>query len=286
MNVHANEFRVTTMARVFLVSTSGYYQWKLNRTKAQKTCQLDVIVQADFKENKSRYGYRRVRESLFQKGFKRNAKTIHKSMRRQNLCARIRRRHVKTTDSNHGLPVYENILARNFTASRRNQKWVGDITYLWTCSGWIYLSVFIDLLSRKIVGWAMSEKIDADLACKSLEEALIREGYPKGVIVHTDRGSTYCSHKYRSLLAKYELKGSMSRKGNCWDNAVPESFFSSLKSELKESDRFENQEEAYRLIFEYIEIWYNQQRLHSTLGYLSPVEYEKRASLLNQLVRF
>jgi putative transposase len=286
MNRHSNEFRVTTMARVFVVSTSGYYQWKSNRSKVSKSSQLDVMVHTNFMENKSRYGYRRVQESLILKGFKRNAKTIRKSMCRQNLRARIRRRYVKTTDSNHCMPVYGNVLGRDFTASQKNQKWVGDITYLRTSSGWIYLSVFIDLLTRKVVGWAMSEKIDADLACRSLEEALIREGNPRGVIVHTDRGSTYCSHQYRNLLAQNELQGSMSRKGNCWDNAVAESFFSSLKSELKESDKFENPEEAYRLIFEYIEIWYNQQRLHSALGYLSPAEYEKRASLSNQLVRF
>ena len=180
-----------------------------------------------------------------------------------------------TTDSNHSLPVAPNLLARDFTASAPNQKWVGDITYLMTSEGWLYLAVIIDLYSRSVVGWSMGERMTSSLVCDALTMALFRRGFPKDVILHSDRGSQYCSHAYREMADKYQLKMSMSRKGNCWDNACAESFFHSLKVEAIQYEPIMTKKEMRQNIFEYIEVDYNRVRRHSAMGYLSPENYEK-----------
>lgn len=200
--------------------------------------------------------------------------TVAASLRRQNLRAKAARKYKATTSSRHGLPVAPNLLKQDFTADAPNQKWVGDITYLATGEGWLYLAVLIDLYSRKVIGWAMSERMTADLVGDALQMALWGRKMPKGVIVHSDRGSQYCSTLYQSLLTRYELQCSISAKGNCYDNACAESFFHSLKVEAIHGERFETRDVMRRQVFEYIELDYNRQRRHSAIGMISPEAFE------------
>lgn len=193
MKQHSSNFSVRAMARVLGVSPSGYYAWAGRVPGTGRTARLDVTVTGMFHACKKRYGYRRVLEALNQTGFPTSKNTVQRSMQRQGLRAVPAKRFVHTTDSRHKFPVCRNLLERDFTAKTPNQKWAGDITYLWTRSGWAYLAFFMDLFSRKIVGWALSRRIDGDLATKALQEAVVRQGYPASVVVHTDRGSTYCA---------------------------------------------------------------------------------------------
>jgi transposase InsO family protein len=198
-------------------------------------------------------------------------------MEQQKLEARPKRRFVRTTDSSHGMPVAPNVLERDFSPSQPNSTWATDITYVWTGEGWLYLDVVLDLFSRMVVGWAMSEHIDTQLVLCGLQMALEGRQPPQGLLHHSDRGSQYASFDYQQALADQGIQPSMSRKGNCWDNAVAESFFSTLKMELVYRTSFATRQEARAAIFEYIEVFYNRQRRHSTLGYLSPVDYERAA---------
>jgi transposase InsO family protein len=192
------------------------------------------------------------------------------------LVAKAAKKFKVTTDSDHQLPIAENVLARNFDASAPNQKWVQDITYLWTSEGWLYLAVVIDLYSRAVVGWSMDTHMKAQLVTDALTMALFRRGFPKGVIIHSDRGSQYCSHAYRDLVSEHYLHLSMSRKGNCWDNAVAESFFHSLKVEAIQYEPIMTRDEMRHAVFEYIEVDYNRTRRHSAIGYQSPLHYEQQ----------
>lgn len=200
---------------------------------------------------------------------------VAESLRRQGLRAKAAKKFKATTNSNHALPVAENLLQQDFTAQRPNQVWVGDITYIGTDEGWLYLAVVLDLYSRKVVGWSMSKRMTATLVCDALRMALFARKRPRGVIMHTDRGSQYCSREHRALLDKYGLIASMSAKGNCYDNAAMESWNHSLKVEAIHGERFATREHAKTHVFEYIEVDYNRTRLHSTLGYLSPEQYER-----------
>lgn len=202
--------------------------------------------------------------------------TVAASLSRQNLRAKAARKFKATTNSRHGLPVAPNLLEQDFSATAPNQKWVGDITYLATGEGWLYLAVLIDLYSRKLIGWAMSECMTADLVGDALQMALWSRKMPKGVIVHSDRGSQYCSSLYQSLLTRHDLRCSMSAKGNCYDNACAESFFHSLKVEAIHGERFTTREAMRRQVFEYIELDYNRQRRHSAIGMISPEGFEAR----------
>ena len=204
---------------------------------------------------------------------------VRKLMALHGIKARGKRKYKVTTDSKHNLPVAPNLLQQDFAATGPNQKYVGDITYLWTDERRLYLAVVIDLFSRLLVGWAMSERMTAQLACDALQMALWRRHRPTGVIVHSDRGSQYCSGAYQQLISEHGLRCSMSAKGNCYDNACAESFISTLKNELIHHVQFKTREEARTAIFEYIEVFYNRQRLHQTLGYLSPAEFERRAAV-------
>lgn len=199
-------------------------------------------------------------------------------MQRQGLRARAARKYKATTNSRHSLPVAENLLKQDFTASAPNQKWVGDITYLQTEEGWLYLAVVIDLYSRMVIGWAMGERITADLVSDALRMALWRRKQPRDVIVHSDRGSRYCSGAYQELIRAYHLRCSMSARGDCYDNACAESFFHSLKVECIHSERFMSRSQMRETVFEYIEADYNRQRRHSTLGHISPEVFEARMS--------
>lgn len=265
------EFRIRLMCRVLCVSPSGYYAWRgrAPSQQAQARAALDAAVREEFARRKGRAGAPRLSRHLG-----RGRRQVAQSLRRQGLRAKAARKFKATTNSNHTLPVAENLLQQDFTAQRPNQVWVGDITYIATGEGWLYLAVVLDLFSRKVVGWSMSDRMTATLVCDALRMALFRRKRPSGVIMHTDRGSQYCSREHRALLDKNGLVASMSAKGNCYDNAAMESWNHSLKIEAIHGERFETREQARAHVFEYIEVDYNRNRLHSTLGYLSPEQFE------------
>jgi putative transposase len=202
-------------------------------------------------------------------------KRVARLMRQKGLAARRKRPFVRTTDSKHAHPVAPNVVARDFLPPGPNRTWAGDITYVWTAAGWLYLAVVLDLFSRRVIGWSMGERIDRQLPLAALDMALTGRAAP--ALYHSDRGSQYASEDYQRRLAERGITCSMSRKGNCWDNAVVESFFSSLKMELVHTRSFRTREEARLALFEYIEVFYNRKRLHSSLGYVSPAEYEHAA---------
>jgi transposase InsO family protein len=237
---------------------------------------LDDLIRDAFFLEKCRAGSPRVYRRLKADGIQISEKFVERRMKTMGLRARAKRKFKATTNSNHKLPVAPNLLSRDFTTSALNQKWVGDITYLATPEGWLYLAVFIDLHSRKVVGWSMSERMTADLVCDALKMAWFGCRRPKGVIVHTDRGGQYCSNDFQKLIKHYKMHSSMSRKGDCWDNAVAESFFHSLKVEAVHGEMFQSRAAMREAVFEYIEVYYNRQRLHSALGYMSPEQFEAR----------
>jgi transposase InsO family protein len=216
-----------------------------------------------------------VHEELRGQGVRVGRKRVARLMREQDLKARRKRRFRVTTDSQHDLPVAPNVVARKFEVPAPNTTWVTDITYVWTREGWLYLAAILDLFSRRVVGWSMSEEITRQLALDALKTALLRRQPPRGLIHHSDRGSQYASSDYRRLLKANGIVCSMSRRGNCWDNAVAESFFSTLKLELVYEHDWATRAEARAAIFEYVEIFYNGKRRHSSLGYLSPVDFER-----------
>lgn len=282
--IHAKKasLPVAAMCRALGVSRSGYYAWAerpesaRSRSDRELTAEVAVIHQ----ESHRRYGSPRVHQELRARGRHVSAKRVARLMRQEGLRARARRRFVRTTDSAHSHPVAPNTLARDFLPPEPNCTWAGDITYVWTGEGWLYLAVVLDLFSRRVVGWAMSDTIDRQLVLSALDMALL--GRPAPALHHSDRGSQYASEDYRRLLEERGIACSMSRKGNCWDNAVVESFFSSLKLELVYERSFATREEAKRALFEYIEVFYNRRRRHSALGYVSPAEYERAAEVTRQ----
>ena len=269
--------KVSELCRALNVSSAGFYAW-CKRPESQRTkddCLLALKVAEAHERSSRRYGSPRVHEDLKKQDIAISRKRVIRLMQEQGLVGRPPPRFVATTDSNHQLEIAPNVLDRNFTASAPNQRWVGDITYLSTPGGWLYLAVIIDLFSRFVVGWAVSTVIDRHLVLQALEMALKRRGHAG--LFHSDRGSQYASEDHRKALVASGITCSMSRKGNCWDNAVSESWFSTLKFELGET--FASEAEAQRQLFSFIEIFYNQQRMHSTLGYLSPAEFERNAVL-------
>ncbi|MCS0350744.1 IS3 family transposase [Vibrio ordalii] len=273
-------FSIVRMAKVFGISRSGFYYWIKHRHNAiQREAirqQLDTKVKEAFDNSKGRDGSRRIQKELSENGERYNVKTIAASMKRQDLTQKAARKFKCTTDSKHQMPVAPNLLAQNFSASAPNEKWAGDITYIATSEGWLYLAVIIDLYSRQVIGWSMDTRMTATLVCDALSMALFRRGFPEQVIVHSDRGSQYCSKDYRDLITAYNLKQSMSRKGNCWDNACVESFFHSMKVEAIQNEPIMTRDQMRQTIFEYIEVDYNRTRRHSALGYLSPVNFEQQ----------
>lgn len=259
------------------VRRSGYYAWAARKDSARATADrlLTVEIRAVFAESKRRYGSPRVHRELQKRGKRVCRHRVARLMREQKLQARRRRRFVRTTNSTHGLSTPPNVLDRDFTATAPNRVWAGDVTYLHTLEGWLYLAVLLDLYSRRVVGWAMSEHNDEALTLSALQMALdIRQPEP-GLIHHSDRGTTYASGTYQDVLAKHGIVCSMSRKGNCWDNAVSESFFSTLDFECGNQEPFSSRTMARREVTTYILGFYNPTRLHSFLGFRSPVEYER-----------
>ena len=277
MDAEKAEYPVTVLCDALGVSSSGYYAW-LKRGKSSRERNNEVLTERILqihRESRGTYGSPRILVELRAQGQRVGKRRIARLMQRQGIRVRKRRRWVpKTTDSNHNLPVAPNLLDRNFQQTAANQAWVEDITYVRTDEGWLYLATLLDLFSRKVVGWSMSDRIDRVLALNALDMAVKNRRPGAGHIHHSDRGSQYASNDYREALKSHRMVVSMSRKGNCWDNAVAESFFSTLKTEL--SGGYRSHEEARRAIFEYIEVFYNRKRRHSNFGYLSPVEFEAR----------
>ncbi|MBJ6559615.1 IS3 family transposase [Enterobacter hormaechei] len=273
---HRAEFSVKAICRVLRVARSGWYAWRLRRQQITPRQQFrlvcDTAVRQAFTEAKQRYGAPRLADELPEY----NVKTIAASLRRQGLRAKAARKFSPVRYREHGLPVSENLLKQDFYASGPNQKWAGDITYLRTDEGWLYLAVVIDLWSRAVIGWSMSSRMTAQLACDALQMALWRRKRPENVIVHTDRGGQYCSADYLALLKRHNLHGSMSAKGCCYDNACAESFFHSLKVECIHGERLISREIMRMTVFNYIECDYNRWRRHSACGGLSPEQFENQ----------
>ena len=269
-------YPVAMLCRLLEVRRSGFYAWRTRpeSERARVDRRLALEVRSTFETYKRRYGSPRIYAELRATGRAVGRHRIARVMRVQKLQARKRRRFVATTDSAHSLPVAPNLIRRNFEAAAPNQVWVGDVTFLSTSEGWLYLAVLIDLFSRRIVGWAMSDKNDEALTTAALQMAVDQRNPPAGLIHHTDRGTTYASTEYQDLLRRNGLRCSMSRKGNCLDNAVAESFFSTLKTECTAAMFFPSRQAARSAVLEYVAGFYNPTRRHSTIGYLSPMEYE------------
>jgi transposase InsO family protein len=271
------QYPIVVLCRVLGVSRSGFHAW-LRRPPSKRACN-DAALGAEIAEvhatSRKTYGSPRVHAELRARGRRVGAKRVARLMREKGLQSKRRRRFKATTDSKHGLPVAPNLLQRNFTVEAPNKVWVGDITFVWTREGWLYLAVLIDLFSRAVVGWSTSDRIDRALALDALAMARGRREVEADLVEHTDRGSTYASADYREALDHAGITCSMSRKGDCWDNAVAESFFATLKTEL-DVDAFATRAEARSALFEYIEVFYNRQRRHSFLGYDTPLEAEMK----------
>lgn len=275
MQEQANGFPIEKMALVFGVSVSGYYAYIKRRPSLREKENKSLIrqIQQIYKEGRCMYGSPRVDAKLYKFGVKCSRKRVAKLMKQNNLIARMRKKWKKTTKQGKRKAA-ENLLQQNFTAGAPNEKWAGDITYIYTKEGWLYLSTVIDLFSRKVVGLFMGERLDVSLVEGALKQAICHRGESYGVIHHSDRGSQYTSKDFEKLAKEKGLILSMSSTGNCYDNAVVESFFHTLKTEHIDQEKFNTREEAKRSIFEYIEVFYNKKRSHSFLGYLSPEEYE------------
>jgi putative transposase len=266
------------LCRVLQVSRSGYYAWRRRKPSATAKRRQAIArgVQQSHRDSHGTYGYRRVHQDLIEDDeIACCRETVRQVMAELGLCGRHKRRFVKTTDSNHDEPIAANRLHRDFTATRPDQKWLADITYLRLTEGWLYLAVILDCFSRRIVGWSLSRTIDAELVCAALAMALRRRCPQNDLVHHSDRGVQYASRMLRKRLKEEGVTMSMSRKGDPWDNAMMESFFGSLKTEWA-TTTYAREEEARMEVFKYIEMFYNPTRRHSALGYLSPAEYERR----------
>lgn len=274
-------FPIGPMCRTLGVSSSGYYAWqKRPASKRAKTdARLAVEVVAAHKRSRATYGSPRVHAELRARGIRVGRKRVERLMRQNGIQARRKRRFRRTTDSNHDNPVAPNVLERRFEPAAPNTVWVTDVTYVWTAEGWLYLAVMLDLFARKVVGWAASSANDTLLALAALDAAVAARHPAAGLVHHSDRGSPYASADYRAALTARGIVASMSRKGNCWDNSVAESFFATIKAELIDLEVFATRAAATAHISDYIERFYNPQRRHSFLGFLSPIEFELKAQL-------
>ena len=269
------------MCRALEVSRSGYYAFR-NRPKSQRRVEnekLLIEIRRIFVENQSNYGSPRIWNQLNNmEHICCSENRVAKVMRSAGIVAVQRRKFRVTTNSKHDYPVWPNVLERKFVVEKPNAVWVSDITYIWTLEGWLYLAAVLDLFSRRVVGLAMDKTIADTLTTQAMMQAILRRNPEKGLICHSDRGSQYAGNNFKAILSQNEFVGSMSRKGDCWDNAVAESFFHTLKVEFIHRHKFCTRDEAKRKIFGYVEMYYNCRRAHSTLGFLSPLEYERRAA--------
>jgi putative transposase len=277
----ASEHAVAHLCDALGVSSSGYYAW-LGRTPSSRE-QTNAILLEKIKQiylrHQGRYGSPRIHATLKQKGHLVSRGRVERLMHKNGIEAHRARRHKRTYQQRDQQKAMPNVLNRQFSASKPNEKWVSDITFIPTVTGYVYLATVLDLYSRAIVGWSMSERINGQLVIDALNMAIEQRCAPQGVLVHSDQGSQYTAQAYRDWLSRHDMICSMSRKGDCFDNAVAESFFRTLKEELVKERRFKTRQEAKQAIFEYIEIYYNRQRLHSTLNYTTPFEYETMQSV-------
>ena len=274
---HAAEYPVTRQCQVLKVAESGYYAWFQSQPSARQRADEVLLgeIQRIYQRHRRLYGSPRIHAELKQKGWTCSRKRVARLMREVHLrSVRQPKRRVQTTHSKHPYPVAANVLNRQFEAQRPNQKWVADITFIPTQNGWLYLAAVLDLFSRRIVGWAMSAGCDATLVQKALQMAFTQRQPTGELLHHSDRGSQYAAHDYQALLAQHAITVSMSRPGNCYDNAVMESFFRTLKAECVDLQVFRSHAHARSVIFEFLEVYYNRQRLHSTLDYCTPVAFE------------
>ncbi len=279
MDQHRSAHGVQKMCRVIGASRSGYYRWKKQpQSQRQEENEKILMEIRESHKNSSRvYGSPRITEDLQAQGTKCSENRVARLMKAHGIVAKTVKKFKATTDSKHSLPVAENLLKQNFAAAKPNTVWVSDITYVWTSEGWLYLAMILDLYSRQIVGWSMSDRLTSEFVIKALYQAIGRRRPAFGCIFHSDRGVQYASIDFKAVLEGNGFIQSMSRKGNCYDNAVAESFFHTLKVEHVYDYRYETRAEATQSIFEYIEMFYNRRRRHSALGYRSPVSFELEA---------
>lgn len=278
MQQHEQEFSIKRMSIVFQVSRSGYYQFitaKLS-DQAKENSRLLSKIQVIHVQSRRTYGSPRIHAALGNEGETCSRKRVARLMKQAGLCAKMNQRYKRTTQANPAAKAAPNLLQQDFTAQLPNQRWVTDITYVWTAEGWLYVAAVLDLFSRRIVGLAMSERMTVDLVLNALNQAVTHRKPMKGLTHHSDKGSQYTSHAFQRRLVFYAMTVSMSGTGNCFDNAAMESFFHTLKTEHIYFEHYTTREQAKDSIFEYVEVFYNRQRLHSTLGYCSPVAFEKK----------
>ena len=276
IDAHSKAYALTEMRAVLDVSISGYRAWKRGGTPGRKRltdAQMLAVIRAIHAELKGAYGSPRMVRELRLRGFTAGKERVERLMRENGIRARHKRRYKVTTDSKHGLPVAANLLDRNFAPAAPNQVWTADITYLWTDEGWLYLAIVLDLFNREVIGWSLKPRMTTDIVTDALSMAWFRRRPAPGVMHHSDRGSQYASYAFQEKLKEYGMTCSMSRKGNCWDNAPTESWFNSFKNERVHGVRYATHADMKAASFEYIEIFYNRKRQHSTLGYKSPIQH-------------
>jgi len=278
---HDRRYPIRLMCRALAVSAAGYYAWR-SRPESARSIQTRLLrsaIRVIHHESRDTYGSPRIWNTLVKQGHHIGEHRVARLMRQDGMRAKTVKKWRATTQSNHRLPVAANTLERAFRVEAPNRVWAGDITYVWTLEGWLYVAVRLDLYSRRVVGWAMGQRLTVELVEQALTMAVANRAPAAGLVHHSDRGSQYAATSYQRLLTGYGFIPSMSRKGNCWDNACVESFFGTLKRELVYHRHYGTRDEATQDIFEYIEVFYNRQRRHSTIGYCAPAEYEVRTAV-------
>lgn len=278
---HDRRYPIRLMCRALTVSAAGYYAWR-TRPESPRSADTRILLSAIrviHQESRETYGSPSIWDALIKQGHGVGEHRVAQLMRQHGIRAKTVKKWRATTQSHHRFPVAANTLNRQFTVEYPNRVWAGDITYIWTAEGWLYLAVVLDLYSRAVIGWAMGARLTVELAEQALTMALANRTPTAGLLHHSDRGSQYAAARYQQVLATHGITTSMSRTGNCWDNACVESFFGTLKRELVYHRHYATREDATQDIFEYIEVFYNRKRRHSTLGYDSPAEYEARTAV-------
>lgn len=272
---NSQNYPVYLLCKVLEIKRAGYYHWQKKRCTQRRTQEerFLLLLRKHYEISKGRYGLLRLVKSIRKEGIPVNKKRIYRLMKKHGIFSRTKRKFKVTTKQTGGSRFNENLLEGKFQVNWKNEVWTSDITYIWTKQGWMYLAVVLDIYNREIIGWSLSQSLSAELVLRAFTMAVINRKPGKGVIFHSDRGSQYTSNKMRNILSHYKFRQSMSGKGNCYDNAITETFFSTLKKELVYLTDFQTREKAREEIFEFIEIYYNRQRLHSSLGYLSPIEF-------------
>ena len=277
---HRNRMPVSRLCRIMDVSPRGYRAWRSRPLGNRQRKDMVVLahIREQFRLSLGSYGRPRMTEELKELGLDVGHRRVGRLMRENGIAVKRNRKFKATTDSNHSFNIAPNLLERDFTADRPNRKWAGDISYVWTREGWLYLAVILDLHSRRVIGWAVSNRMKRDLAIRALKMAVALRQPPRGCIHHTDRGSQYCSHDYQKILRRHGFKASMSGKGNCYDNTAVETFFKTIKAELLWQRSWDTRRSAELAIFEYINGFYNPRRRHSALGWKSPLAFEAQAA--------